>query len=29
LVECLAEETEVIGENPPQCLIVHHKFHMT
>jgi hypothetical protein len=25
----LAGETEVLGENLPQCKIVHHKFHMT
>jgi hypothetical protein len=22
-------ETEVLGENLPQCHIFHHKFHMT
>jgi hypothetical protein len=28
--ECeLAGETEVLGENPPQCNCVHHKSHMT
>jgi hypothetical protein len=26
---CLAEETEVLGGNLPQCRFVHHKFHMT
>jgi hypothetical protein len=28
LVERLAEETEVLGENVPQCRFVHHKPHM-
>jgi hypothetical protein len=28
LVEWLAGETEVLGENLPQCLIVYHKLHM-
>jgi hypothetical protein len=28
LVESLAGETEVLGENLPQCRLVHHKPHM-
>jgi hypothetical protein len=28
LVEWLARETEVLGENPPQCRFVHNKHHM-
>jgi hypothetical protein len=27
-VELLAVETEVLGENLPQCRFVHHKPHM-
>jgi hypothetical protein len=27
-VECLAGETEVLGENLSQCRCVHHKSHM-
>jgi hypothetical protein len=27
-VELLAGETEVLGENVPQCRFVHHKSHM-
>jgi hypothetical protein len=29
LVELLAGETEVLGENLPQCRSVHHKPHMS
>jgi hypothetical protein len=28
LVERLAEETEVLGENLSQCLVFHHRSHM-
>jgi hypothetical protein len=28
-VECLARETEVLGENLPQRHFVQHKFHVT
>jgi hypothetical protein len=28
LVELLAGETEILGENLPQCSFVHHKPHM-
>jgi hypothetical protein len=28
LVQWLAGETEVVGENLPQCRFVHHKPHM-
>jgi hypothetical protein len=28
LVEWLPGETEVLGENLPQCRFVHHKLHM-
>jgi hypothetical protein len=27
--ECLAGETEVFGENLPQCHFVHHIYHIT
>jgi hypothetical protein len=29
LVERLAVDPEVLGENFPECLFVHHKSHMT
>jgi hypothetical protein len=28
-VECLAGETEVLGENLPKCRFVSLKYHMT
>jgi hypothetical protein len=28
VVELLAGETEILGENLPQCRFVHHKSHM-
>jgi hypothetical protein len=28
-VECLAGETEVLGENLPQCRFFHFESHMT
>jgi hypothetical protein len=28
LVESLAGETEVLGENLPQCRFIHHKPHV-
>jgi hypothetical protein len=28
-VKLMAKETEVLGENLPQCRFVHHKSHMT
>jgi hypothetical protein len=28
LLELLAGETEVLGENLPHCRFVHHKHHM-
>jgi hypothetical protein len=29
LMEWLTGEAEVLGENLPQCLFVHHKSHLT
>jgi hypothetical protein len=28
-VKCFAGETEVLGENLPQCCFVHHKSYIT
>jgi hypothetical protein len=28
MVQCLAGETEILGENLPQCRFVHHQPHM-
>jgi hypothetical protein len=28
-VECLAEETELLEENLPECLFAQYKYHMT
>jgi hypothetical protein len=25
----MVNETEILGENPPQCHFIHHKSHMS